>query len=552
MRSDSPADASVTWALGLIVALLGALTCLPLYGGHWWHSHEGWSYPIRTAEYLRVLHAGHTYPRWCPDLYYGYGSPFFNFYAPGVYTAAALFVGLGWEVVPALKMVVVLAGAAGAFGAFALVREETGRDDAALLAGAAFAFMPYRFTDIITRGDLAEFAALSLLLFPIWLYRAMTRAAPARLVRLGAAAALTHAGVIFTHTLIGLWGTELLVLLLLPEAIRLWRARERRRLATVAVAFTAALALSAIYAAPALLEKGYVKIEAMTRGHYDTFNNFPDPGLLFYPGFYFVGEALLGLGLVALVYSFRPPKRAALADAYRWWLAVLVFLGLMMEGSEPLWRLLPFARFMQFPWRLLGLVAVCGAPAIGVTYAVAVPGDARGRLTLAAGLAALVGVTSLRFPEFVGWIPATQIPNINSFGGSLTAADEYVPVGVKQMPNRIAANVQPIGKGVHVQAAQHHGVGYRIQATATAPGILELHHFWFPGWFARERSGAPVELEASSNGLIRLRLPEPGTYDVVVDFGSTPVRTAASATSALALALLLPALWAVRPQRQVV
>ena len=63
-----------------------------------------------------------------------------------------------------------------------------------------------------------------------------------------------------------------------------------------------------------------------------------------------------------------------------------------------------------------------------------------------------------------------------------------------------------------------------------------LPHFWFPvGWTAT-LDGAPVSLERTPLGLMRLSLATPGLLEV--RFGATPGRWLGIAVSALVLAMM--------------
>src|SRR5207302_8333367 len=122
----------------------------------WWASHEKYWYPVRVAEYVAAWRAGAWYPRWCPDLFGGYGYPFFNYYPPGVFAFAGALVALGLSTTAALKATVAAFACAGGAGAFGLIRGETRRSDAALVGALVFVALPYRATDLFVRGDLAE------------------------------------------------------------------------------------------------------------------------------------------------------------------------------------------------------------------------------------------------------------------------------------------------------------------------------------------------------------------------------------------------------------
>jgi hypothetical protein len=533
-----------TGALALLSALFGALACLPIFGGYWWYSHEMRAYPVRVKAYLSVLAAGSAYPRWVPELYSGHGSPFFNYYAPGVYAAAALFCRLGLDVAFALKLVMVLGSAAGAVGLFGLVLGETRRSDAALLAAVFFVFMPYHMGDLFVRGDLAEYLALSWLALAIWAYRALERR-PRLPVYVGAA--LAHAALLFTHTLMALWGTELIAVVLLPHALRLARAKDWRRLGALAATLAAAVGLSAVYTLPALFERSQVHIDQLIdpQRHLDLFENFGSAASFYTPGIGYLGPIPAIFFLVAAVRAFR--RDAAIRRTFPWWLGVLALLFLMLPVSRPVWHLFPFARYLQFPWRVLGLVSVLLPVAIGLTWATAIPASHRHRLTLSSALALLCALLALRLIHIDNWFRADAFAESTAgIADGMTAADEYLPALVQPSRPRAEPVVHASAPGIRVHSAMRAGVGFRVRFDADRAGTIDLGHFWFPGWTARSRS---VSVQPSNEGLIRLSVPRAGSYDVAIRFGSTPIRTFATVISIFTLLFPLAFFAALRARK---
>ena len=82
------------WLTGTLLGATVLLVSLPLaiYGvprGHDW-SHE----LVRVAQIQAAFEDGQLPPAWAPDLYHGWGSPIFLFYAPLFATLASLAAGL--------------------------------------------------------------------------------------------------------------------------------------------------------------------------------------------------------------------------------------------------------------------------------------------------------------------------------------------------------------------------------------------------------------------------------------------------------------------------
>jgi hypothetical protein len=144
------------------------------------------------------------------------------------------------------------------------------------------------------------------------------------------------------------------------------------------------------------------------------------------------------------------------------------------------------------------------------------------------------------------------------------SADEHLPhqaIGSPRTPR--TELVAPVtGSPVTGTATQSSGTEYIVDLVADGAGPTEeaglagrraeaagrsmpidLKVFYFPGWTAKTLSGpGEVTLGPSHVGLIQLTAPQAGSYKVALSFGTTPVRTAASALSLLMLLLLFPAL----------
>src|SRR5690606_8873814 len=157
---------------------------------------------FRLAELGRLVSGGEWYPRWSPHFYYGYGYPFYNYYAPLTYYLGlplALLPGLGavWAVKALFVGGLLLAG----LGMYGFVRDVWGRP-AGYAAAAVYVYAPYIFyVDPHARGDLAE--AFSFAVFPLALWALHRFSRTGRAVPWLAATLLT-AAVILTHNLMAM------------------------------------------------------------------------------------------------------------------------------------------------------------------------------------------------------------------------------------------------------------------------------------------------------------------------------------------------------------
>ena len=457
---------------GVVMAGLASSVCYPMTKLWWFEGHEWLAYLIRLYEWMRDWHDGQLFPRWAPDLAGGYGMPHFVFFAPGVFLGAGPFMLLGAPLEVALKIWMAIVGIAGGLGAFLLVRGETRRDDAALVAAVAYIFTPYRFVDLYMRGDLAEYAALCFIPLALWCYRELARCRPELRVRFALGASVSHALILISHTIVGQWATEAIALVALLSILPAWFRGDRRPGLATLLAMAGAVGLAAFYVLPALLEKKFASLEFLTNGYY-TASDHLVPWQLFFRFRYFdynvdgifrdpasirmpftIGIPLAACAGLALLCLFARGSRRRLVPGLIWWLLVAVLLYLMTPSAEQLWPALPFGEYIGFPWRLLALVATFGAAAVGATWAAAIPPGSRWRWPLA--LAALVAV-GLEGQHYVqAWFPMHPPPAASprpTSNGSTTAQLRRASTRGHHFPAQRAAH------GAGREARGHRGSG---------------------------------------------------------------------------------------------
>lgn len=521
----------------LIVGALAIALWWPHTAVYWFDSHERFDYVSRTVEYRDALARGELYPRWSPSFYGGYGSPFFNFYAPVVYWLGGALALATDSPTLALKLVVLLGSLLAGLGTFALVQLETKRADAATVAASLYLAAPYRLADVSWRGDIAEFLALGLLPLALWSYRRLARAEHARQLPARALlAVLVHALLVCTHTLTGLWGTGFVALVAALSIQQLVARRSLERAGAMVVTFGCALLASAIYTLPALREKSFVRIETMTAHEVAPVNNLIGIARLWNSGPMQTAPLLAASGaLVLLAFLASALRKRRLPIAAALWLgAALSLVALTQPAAEPVWhaRVIPFGDFIQFPWRLLGPASLAAAVALGLALAALIP-DRRALALL--GVPVVLGALALAWPQTV--LRAAEADQLMLSASSITSGfvrgtslDEYLPRAVTEAKRRLAGRVARSTADVTVLDVASDGSAHTLELTAARAAVLELRLHDFPGWSVlTERGPERVSLDASDQGLVRLRVPEPGHYRVQVAFGSTPTRDLACA-----------------------
>ena len=525
----------------LLVAGLVVVVLAPLLGGGWTETHEKDSYLLRVFALDQALADGQRSIRWMPLMSQGYGYPFFNFYAPLVFVVAEAFHLLGLAITASLVATVAMATLASGACMYLLVRDVWGRG-AGIVAAAAYVLAPYHILNLYWRGAIAEYVAGAL--FPVILLalrRFLVRGRPAALV----AAGLSYAALLFTHNVSALLFTGLLAGYVAVEAAA--RRPGLARFGAAAGAMLAGLAIGAAFWVPAFFERDLVQIGRALTDWFDYHQHFVAPATLV-ASVGDLSEAGRGVGVFVLAGTVLAPFLAF--GRWRDGRALFAFMAIagalaafaVSPQSAWLWDRLPLLHFLQFPWRLLMIVSLCGAVASAAAVQ-ALPGGGEAWRRLAPyGVVLLVVLLDA---WFLGIYRHADVDE-----GRLTAAHflaetetttfgEFTPVGVAHDPARRARDAAVAAGDAEVRSEERRGLRIAADVTARGEATVRLSHFWFPGWRVLV-DGEEAEAAPDDGGLITVRVPA-GDHRVETAWVGTPVERAAdwmSAAGIVALAAL--------------
>lgn len=299
---------------------------------------------VRLVEYRDAL-MHQVVPSYAPHTYGGFGSPVFHFYSPLFVFGASVLSFFIQHLVWAVILWFLLLKSVSVLSVYHLVRSRVSAKLATIIA-LVWCFLPYGYTDLYQRNAFSEATALFLL--PMVLYFLLN--IKNRWMFTGVV--LSTAGLLLSHNI-----TAMLSLLLLGIVGVVWSVVQRlipwRQVGALALGG----GLSAWFLLPAYFEKALVHIEDITSGKFVYSNNFATLHDLFLQveSERFVGPVVALLLLWALVYAMYRRRQFVL------WLGVLLTGGslfLMTALSTPLWEVLPFLQYLQFPWRLQVFVSL--------------------------------------------------------------------------------------------------------------------------------------------------------------------------------------------------
>ncbi|MBC8263608.1 MAG: YfhO family protein, partial [Anaerolineales bacterium] len=577
----------------LLIGLLGLVAVQPLFNPAMTCSDDGGLLLCRLVELDHCLRQGTPWPRWTPDLVYGYGYPLFNFFPLLSFYPAEFFHLLGlsfaqaWNA--ALALYILLSG----MTMYLFVKDIFG-ETAAWVAAVAYMYAPYQLYNALNRGNLGEALALPLLPLILWAFR--------RLIIKGeicylVLSALSYAALILTHNVIGLVFTPFLLL----YVIALWLLKIRspkvsdrgvrgsvgrpspnlripRSLWLIGAALLLALGLSAFFWLPAFFEKQWVKIHlAYTPAGMNYRYNFLSLGELLSPPTPVhtslmnpapprsLGLVQLGLTLLAMAgwWSFKDREKRFNVLFFSLVLISLIFM--VLPQSVAVWDHLPLLEYVQFPWRFLGIASLAAALLAGA--AISLLSD-RVRFVLPAStivlaVEALVIAFSLPwlYPRYCSTTKDLSIANLAQLERGLgvigaTSAGEYLPIWVKEVPSESSMEAMyragvPIERlepsslpeGAEVKSAEYGLTSADILIESPQPFRAVFNTFYFPGWRAYVDGKRVPIVPTESYGLISFEVPA-GESNLQVRFQDTPLRLAAKALSALsALVVLALVIW---------
>lgn len=522
----------------------------------------------RTFELDQSLRSGVLFPRIMPGLNFGYGGPLFQYYPP-LTSYLALFwhwIGLPW--IEANKAVFALALLLGGYGVYGCARALLDKRPAALVAASAYILSPYLLLNIYERGALAETLSLGLLPWLLWAaHRQLVR--PNRLSF--AATAMLTALLMLSHNITALFALPLLAFYLVVFA---WRERRLGRLWSLAGAAAWGLALSAFYWAPALLESGFAQIEARMLG----------PGGR-------AGDNLHPLGMLVQsrwIHDYWGPERFSLSR----WQGLVALLGipslfltrgrirlliaillaclaivmvLQLEATRPFWEAAPLVRFIQFPWRLLGLASLWIALLLGAMFT-AIPLPTAPSWMAALTLAALIyypGAQALDPAVAPSWyrLESESIGRLDVYErgrSGFALYGDYAPASMSANPwdlsrSQAADQVRQAPLPAPAPNLRLHTEApavFEIQTVSEHPFVLHLPRIFFPGWRASIDGAAAAASASAPFGLVSVGIPA-GEHSVRVVYGDTFVRIAAAVLSWLSLLALIVFMLRTRATRRI-
>jgi hypothetical protein len=561
-----------------LLALIAGVACFlysALFSRDPLTTHEGLDLYFRTHEYLKELGNGHWVPQLLPGAVRGAGSAFPTFYPPLAYLVASLLSFVTGDLVRgvnlALLLSVVLSGWSMYFMGVVVTRNRL----AAVVAAVLYLSFPYRLVDVFVRGALAE--SWSFVWFPLIVagtWRAIAdRRTPWYLP-------VAWAGLVLTHLPTALYfGFPYGILLLLG----LWREGWRVA-AGLAAAFVLALGLTAWFLVPQQSMLGDVGASSATALHADTAfvqlgrvspgkllgdwrNGWRGPDRDFIlpngtacPRIYCGRSFVLGTGHLAmlalvavsaavLLRGWARRRRVPDEQRTRIWFVVALLVAYVFNlafviNPRTFLRFLPGTfGYIQYPWRLVGVLAFLAATIVAVVIAShLLPRWVTGCALAFTAVVAVIVPTVQREPAFYRGVDERDIARLLPSRGDrgFTVEGEYLPKHVNPYdigPYLIDAP-QVRGNGRVVRWHRGGGdVAVDVDLRADSTVVFPLLYY---DVYRVTAAGRGRLQTFSSRGLLAARVPA-GSSALHVSHGLTLAGRLGAVVTLLALLLLTTA-----------
>jgi hypothetical protein len=572
----------------ILLPILAAVAIIPLIRVGCSCGHDIGFHLQSWLDAAQQLKRGNVYPSWASSPAFNAGEPRFLFYPPLSWMLGEfLTLLLPFRAVPVAYTWLVLAAAG--LSMHAVVRRLTHSDPAALLVAALYLANPYMLFTALERTAYAE------LLAAVWLPWLLLAAlkhrptAPALAIPL-ALLWLTNApaAVMGSYTLLVLAGVRVAVAM--RNHIRPWQL-----VRTFVGGATLGLLLPAFFLVPAIYEQRFVQITMALVPGLSVPNNFlfahsADAGhdIVNHQASHLAVAILLATFaalLLAIVLNRRVSLQASAADSTRKVMpfTALVSFGLLLfliafmlePPSKVLWLHLPELAFLQFPWRLLMVLAAVLALALAIALSRLLSFSEPIAIVLA--FAGVITMTFSLSHLYLYSCDADETPAATArlfyTSHGVSATDEYTPNGADNdvlrfdnpgywlttdpnapapgtipNPNATQPDVdfgQPQPTLTLSEMAPHHMV-----VTVSKPEFLVFNLRDFHNWHVNLTSADSLNQEGvqrvqRDDGLLAIALRH-GTYTVDIHWLSSPDRYLGAFVTFIAVNILLFCIFASR------
>ncbi len=351
----------------VILILLVIPATLPLIRGGFYEPHD-LHHIADIFEMYSSFASGQFPPRFAPDFLYNYGYPLFNFYYLLPFYVGAFLFTLGFTLTASFKGVFLISILVSILGMYKFLRLNFSQW-ASLAGSVLFVYTPYRAVQVYVRGAMGEAFALAIFPWVLFLIFRIMHSKDFKILSIGSV-------VIFLFLIVHnyLWFLSLPAILLLimivvylkPSRGKLSKGWQKRLTLSSLLGF----GLSAYWLVPAILERKLIDrlTPFLLQDHFPFIKQLIIPSWgygssVWGPGdeiSFQIGSINLVLTVLGVVFIWVNRKNINMKIKIAIWAIVGLLISVFMMNirSMPVWNIVPFYNFIQFPWRLLFLTTL--------------------------------------------------------------------------------------------------------------------------------------------------------------------------------------------------
>jgi uncharacterized membrane protein len=502
-------------------------------------THDGEYHVVRFIEFDKVLRSGNLYPRWAPDLNFGYGVPLFNYVYPLPNYLASFFHSFGISFIDAFKLIIFVAFVVSGIFSYLWLKILFGKK-AAIVGSIFYLFSPYIFVDAYIRGSVGEMMALSL--FPVFLWSVTELFNNNRRLFLPISCVILGL-IIFSHNILGLMFFP--VGIIYSFSIILMSKNKRNLIINLFAIALLGLGLSSIFWLPAILETKFtVGLQI-----FDYQRNFPEVYQLLIPSWgsgFFGGTSYdqmsvqVGVANIVAVFIslFALIKLYRKKEKYRYLLGLfflmfLILIFLMLKISLPFWQHVPLMEYFQFPWRFLSIVILtCSFLAAGIIFVF----KNKFLFLFLLILPIALGFGYAHATYFMQRTDNYYATRSNFIDGTNSIGNAFNTIWFRGI-NSKAKSLTRENNLISVSNVRKSPVKYEFEAVASKNLRLVLNIAYFPGWTV-DIDNKQVNIGHDENGLITFNVSE-GEHVISVVLKNTFVQLVSSFVSLISFILIV-------------
>lgn len=361
----------ISFLSDLAVILLVSLALLSglVISGSWPQSHDGLRYLCHLDQFKDAFDCGMLYPRWFPNYYGGYGYPIFIFYQPGYFFFSLPFAYLLPDILTASYASNLAMFFIGGAGAYLLIMRITSHRLISLFSSVMFLLTPYIYVNAYARGDLAELLAMFLTPWALYfLFRLKDRiidnapVSPSVLIM-----SVTLTSMVYSHPFVSMFFYPLFIVIMIFMGLEMEKRKAERLFFAGAAAIAFAVIISSPYWLTAFQMKQYVEYHNAIAGDLSAEKHVVYFQQLF-SRFWGFGGSAPGMANDGMSFQLGLPHFIAALLGFwinrknKFYLSIfllyVICILLMTPLASVLWKNIPMMNLVQFPWRLLSVIAI--------------------------------------------------------------------------------------------------------------------------------------------------------------------------------------------------